>query len=362
MATIRDVAKMCGVSTATVSNVLNARSTKVSADTRRKVLRAVRALRYRPTPLEQSQRAILTNNLALVCGDLTTSPIITNHYLGRIFDGILEAAAFQRWSVTVFVERMWTDSGDAVRRSYDGRCDGVIALAPHRDCALVPDLVERGVPIVSVGTTVDLSGVSSVDIDNQEAGFELTRYLIEIGHRNIAYFGPSWTVASSLERCLGYRKAMHEANLHDGMGMFLSMPRTLVRTSCLEEEAEWPETRMVSGGADELARTAFAKAAIVPTAIICWNEEYARLVCCTLENPNPKFHFTTMRQPFHKIGVRAVEILITKILSPDVPDQSVRFKAQLVVRGSTRPLQNCIENHSRQDCIQQSVPMEVTHK
>ena len=356
MATIRDVARISGVSSATVSNVLNSRSESVSTDTRERVLAAVRKLHYRPTPLEKSQKSILTRNLALVCADLSGSPIKLNKYFGLIFDGVLEAAAFQTWSVTVFVERMWSDTGDAVRRSYDGRCDGVIMLAPSPNSELALNLVERGVPIVSVGTTFRRAGISSVDIDNEQASSDLTRHLAHLGHSRIAYYGPGWNVASSAERSTGYRNTMKELGLAQQSRIYLT-PTPEGAEDSGDQPRDLAEFREVPHGAEAFFRRAFESPEESPTAIICWNEATARQVVTALQSHGLRVpgevsvvgfddtqhstsaqpYLTTMRQPLHEIGMRAVDLLISRIIDPSLPDARVRFKAEIVARESTGP-------------------------
>src|SRR5271155_5596740 len=98
MATIREVAKACGVSTATVSHVLNGRYERVGEETRSRVLGKMREMGYRPPPMEERQKAIHTRNLGLLVEDLSYSPIFTNSYFAYVLDGILEAAGLQGWS------------------------------------------------------------------------------------------------------------------------------------------------------------------------------------------------------------------------------------------------------------------------
>jgi LacI family transcriptional regulator len=380
MATIRDVARLCGVSTATVSNVLNARPDAVSATTREKVLAAIRKLGYRPTALEHNQNAILTRNIVLVCGDLGPSPLVRNHYLNRIFDGILEGAAFKEWSVTVFVERMWTDSGDAVRRSYDGRCDGVVALAPPRDGTLVASLAERGVPVVSVGSTADLPGVSSVDIDNVAASAELTRHLLGLGHRRIAYFGRAWSLPSSFERYSGMHSVMERAGIADRAEAYLSVFSSRGGDETIAQLADWPYRHRITGGADEFVDLAFG-AEDSPSAVVCWNDELALEVVDALtrrsirvpehvsvvgfDDTHPDCAvrgITTMRQPLHTIGVRAVDMLIARIESNGLPDENVRFKAELIQRTSSGPpnsVSPALLFSTRSSAL---LPSEVMHK
>jgi LacI family transcriptional regulator len=126
MPTIRDVANHCGVSTATVSHVLNGRVDRVGSDTRDRVLAAVRALQYRLPAVELSSTQTRRRNIAIVCGEMSPQPVSKDHYFSRVLDGVLEATASRGYSLTIVFERMWVADGSSVRQSYDGHCDGAI--------------------------------------------------------------------------------------------------------------------------------------------------------------------------------------------------------------------------------------------
>ena len=75
------------------------------------------------------------------------------------------------------------------------------------------------------------------------------------------------------------------------------------------------------------------------------------VMLATFDDPEPaqsQIQFTTMRQPFRQIGMRAVDVLISRILEPELPDQNVRFRAELIVRGMISPSQDRAGNHSGQ--------------
>ncbi|HEY0866464.1 MAG TPA: LacI family DNA-binding transcriptional regulator [Fimbriimonas sp.] len=365
MASIRDVAKASGVSIATVSHVLNGRSTKVSDETRDRVLAAVRELRYRPTALEDRQRAILTKNIGFLTSDLATSPITRNAYFGLILNSVLETAALRGYSTTIFVERMWDDIGHAIRRSYDGRCDGVLLLAPSVDSDALRTLWERGTPLVSIGTTVNLPGVSLVDIDNETAAATLTRYLQNLGHRRIAFVGGSVVGTSALERARGYVGAMIEAGATDE-------EVCVVNTRGISDDANGVATSVeahrparhahryydVVGLGQAVARFVVESAMPDVTAFVCWNDGVAREVIAGLKRKGVRVPddvsivsfddsadatserpcLTTMRQPFHQIGKTAVGVLLDRILDPGQPAQAVRYMPEMIIRESAIPV------------------------
>jgi DNA-binding LacI/PurR family transcriptional regulator len=358
MPTIRDVARLSGVSIATVSHVLNNRSSKVGPQTRERVLAAVRELRYRPTAFEQKQKAVSTRNIAFIVEELADIGPLRDQYMGHVMDSVLQTAALNGFSVTFSVEKMWDARGNAVRRIFDGRCDGAIVVAPRKSSGLVATLWERGVPLVFVGSTPWLDSVSSVDIDNVEAGYQATRYLARQGHRRIAYIGAHAETMSSGERAEGYRLAMADFHGNEPVcALFTSVSSSseYQRSTGGRAHETLERADFVAGWADSAVRQLLEKAMPDVSAVICWNDDLGRQVIralralgksvpadisvvsfddfhnAMLEPP----HLTTFRQPLDQIGKTAVMLLLDSLTEPRKAPQNVRFSPDLIVREST---------------------------
>jgi LacI family transcriptional regulator len=339
MPTIREVAKAAGVSTATVSNVLHGRSARVSAETRDKVFSAVRTLKYRPTPFEQDQGAILTHNIGLMITDLTTDGMAGFDYQRKTLDGVLGAAALKGWSVTIFVERMWYDVGLAVRRSYDGRCDGLISVSPQPGNEVVEALQERGTPLVLVGSTPWLPDISSVDIDNFAVGETAARHLFQLGHRRLAYYGDGWESVSG----------------HERRQSFFATARTL---GVPESDLHW--IQRVDEDGETVGRRAWADILSEdprPTGIFCWNDGFARELLGAAPAAGVRIPddasvigvddgagsdtcvppLTTFRNPVEILGKRAANMLIDRLTTGRDVAENVRYVPDFVVRASTGP-------------------------
>jgi DNA-binding LacI/PurR family transcriptional regulator len=340
MASIRDVAKFAGVSTATVSNVLNGRSDRVSSDTRERVLAAVRQLKYRPTPLEHKQKAILTQNIGVVVPDLTEGPLVRHGYFRNVLDGVLETAALRAWSVTIFVQRMWDDVGNAVRRSYDGRCDGLILVAPQPGNEVVQTLQERGTPLVLVGSTPWLSNVSSVDLDNFAVGSQAARRLIALNHRRLAYLRYGYEQISSVERGEGFFREARQAGIADEDVLSIAVTHR----------------NMAELDGENIVRQLLAMPD-PPTGLFCWHDglglkvsnELARFgfrvpeqfsilsVDDAPEALEARPHLTSVKNPLHEIGKRAAKMLIDKLVEGGDAAEIVRFAPEWTVRESAGP-------------------------
>jgi DNA-binding LacI/PurR family transcriptional regulator len=336
MASIRDVANLSGVSTATVSHVLNGRNDRVGSETSERVLAAVRQLGYRPTALEDRQKAILSRNIAIMTTDLTKRPLLTSGYFAGVLDGVLESAMLRGWSVTIFVENMWGDVGLAARRSYDGRCDGLIMVAPASDCEIVPVMRDRGSPLVLVGTTADSPGVSSVDADNVAIGGHAAKHLLALGHRSFAFAGKIDVIRSSIEREQGFREALFAAGIPESSYVSLTCDR--------KEQNDILATQFMS-----------IPVAQRPTAILCWHDGLAARFSAWAQgegirvpedlsiigvNDGPEClesepRLSTFHQNLPVLGRRAATLLIDRIEDPNLPDEVVRFQPKLIIREST---------------------------
>src|SRR5207302_1740465 len=99
----------------------------------------------------------------------------------------------------------------------DGRCDGVLVIVPPVDCELTGVLLQRKMPFVLVNARDPSGQASSVDVDNVAAAFEMTDYLLQLGHRRIAFIHEEneWAFAFVRERREGYRRAMAARGLYD---------------------------------------------------------------------------------------------------------------------------------------------------
>ncbi len=180
-ATRADVAKMAGVSTATVSYVLNG-SRNMSEKTRKLVLDAVEALNYKPDMIARSMTKNETKQLSLMIND------ITNPFYGEIVMGF-EAAAIEK-GYFVNVCTGYKDINDYFDNYIARRIDGVFVAAMPQKFNLnkLYDLTDNGVKVVVSGNTeVDLRKVSSIECDYLKAMEMAIAHLQGLGHRRIAY-------------------------------------------------------------------------------------------------------------------------------------------------------------------------------
>lgn len=205
-ATVRDVAKLAGVSPKTVSNVVNG-EVPVSPQTRLKVEVALSELDYVPNLSARGLRNGRTGVIALALPNLRTA------YSAEMEQFIVNAAARRGWSVQIEDTGIADGAREAglLNQARAHLIDGLI-LNPVR---LETSAVQRGVslpPVVLIGE-VDQPIADHVWIDNVAASRALTRLLLESGHRRIAALGVMDSASSRL-RETGYRQALTQSGLN----------------------------------------------------------------------------------------------------------------------------------------------------
>jgi LacI family transcriptional regulator len=343
MATIKDVAQRSGVSTATVSYILNSRNVAITAETRERVLQAMRELNYRPQGARLPRSGKQTSTIGVIFpgfgGHLVEQP-----YYNHLLDGILFVATEREWNALLFRRKNWDDAHKNLRHYCDGSCDGLILIGPSPTGNLVEALKERGIPFVLINTGTQEPDISCVDIDNEAAAAEVTRYLIAQGHCRIAMLPGEGFHDSSKLRLLGFQRALAEAGLvcredwvlPGGYSEGSGYERTLALLEAETLAAERPTVLFCSNDLIALgAYRALAERQLsVPgdMSVIGMDDQ---AFAATLEPP-----LTTLRQPLQQIGERAVQILLSQIDEGPLKNRTIRkefIPVEMIRRGSVAP-------------------------
>lgn len=202
--TIRDVARRAGVSSMTVSRVINGEK-NVRAATREAVLTAVRQLNYQPNPLARS----LAGGELIRIGLLYSNPSAA--YLSEFLVGSLEQAS--RSNIQLTVEKCDAEGGEkaAAEKLVAMGMDGVILPPPLCDSeTAVRVLAATQTPVVAVATGRPPPDACGVRIDDYEAARAMTRHIAGLGHRRIGFIKGHPNQTASRQRYEGYRAALEE--------------------------------------------------------------------------------------------------------------------------------------------------------
>lgn len=207
MSTIRDVARRAGVSTMTVSRVINS-SGYTSQETRARVERAVAELGYVPNALARHLRSKRTKTVALVLADLT------NPFFTTIARGVEDVAADHDFAV-MFCNTDDSESEEIeyLRMLIQRQIDGVLLVPASSSGASLRLLRSHRVPVVVVDRRVHSPLVDEIRSDSEGGAYQLVRHLIGLGHRRIAMLSGSRSISTSVDRVSGYRRALTEAGI-----------------------------------------------------------------------------------------------------------------------------------------------------
>lgn len=209
--TIKDIAKMCGVSITTVSRTINGRAQGVGAETRQRILDAVEQSGYQPNQIARSMITKKTNTMALVIPD------VCNPFFAELARGVGDACAEAGYHLFLCN----TDSSaqqevGQVQFLRERLVDGIILTTQNavEENDFIRDFIAQDYPFVLVERYV--KGVEcplQVTLDNRGGIELLVDHLVEQGHRRIAYVnGPQQAVNAAL-RYEGYRRALERHHL-----------------------------------------------------------------------------------------------------------------------------------------------------
>ena len=338
--TIKDVAQACGVSLMTVSHVINDKPGKASAETRDRILKAMRELDYQPSAIARGLTRRKMDTIGVVFYTHSTTPLVTAAYFGDILGGLLHTAMLARQSITLFTEVNCTDPTENLSTYCDGRCDGLIFAGPPSSDEMVAVLRRKHTPFVFLGDLPPASDVSCVDVDNVASAVRAVEFLMGQGHRRIAFLGGDPEVTSSRQREQGYRQALSSAALAADGGLILPGRYS-------SESGHQRTLRLMQN----LASQDFEEA---PTALFCANDEIAVGAMSALSDLGLRVPedvsiigfddssaasavrpaLTTIRQPFQELARHAVELLLAQIQNRDIVEERILLPTSLVVRDT----------------------------
>jgi len=250
---IKDVAAAAGVSTTTVSHILNeVEGKRINAETRERVLEMAARLGYAPNGIARGLRLRRSNTIGFVSDHIATTP-----FAGRIILGAQEAAAKQGLLLLVLNTGGDRDlESSEIELLLQRQVEGVLYAAMSHRILPVPGEL-RGVPTVLLDAQPDDLSVPAVIPDEVDGGYTAVRELINHGHRRIAFATNTEDIPATHGRLEGYRRALAEAGI--------PLEPALVT-------AEFCDT---IGGYAASRRLLDVAAEVRPTALFCFNDRMA---------------------------------------------------------------------------------------
>lgn len=327
LATISEVARLAGVSVATVSRVINDPKI-VTNKTRLKVEAVINELNYEPNALGRNLRTAQSRLI------LTLIPSIENPFYTEIINGIEDTALEHGYNILLCE----TDSNPKREASYfnlvkNRLADGVISMDPTVDKEELLSLANR-YPVVQCSEYDEDGTISYVTINNELAAYHAVKHLIKMGHRKIALINSHEIFLYARERRHGYEKALKEFNIPINSNWIINTDnlkfeegqRAMQNLLKLEERptAVFAVSDILAIGALKEINT---NGLHVPNdmAIVGFDKiSFSNMTHPTL---------TTISQPRYRMGTLSASMLIDKIKGNTV--DSIVLDHELVIREST---------------------------
>jgi LacI family transcriptional regulator len=330
MATVRDVAKLAGVSPITVSRVIN-NAGYISEETRKRVEEAIHLLGYVPNTLARSLRLRQTNTLALVLTD------ITNPFWTTVVRGVEDAASDAGFNVILCN----TDESEVEQEKYlnvllQKRVDGVLLVPVRCNRETVQIIQSQNVPLVVLDRHIPGVEVDSVRCDSEGGAYALIRLLIARGHRKIAMLSGPQGVSSADDRVAGYKRAFSYAGLNHPdelifYGEFNQQSGYEMAQKALALEprptAIFAGNNFITMGAFKAVRDAGLK---VPDnfALVGFDDLPVELIIDPF--------FTVAAQPAYEMGKQATELMLARVAGrAPAACQEIILPIEIIVRRSS---------------------------
>jgi DNA-binding LacI/PurR family transcriptional regulator len=331
---IKDIAKVAGVSHSTVSRALGD-SPLVSTDTKERIKLLAQEMGYSPDAQARSLVMGRTQTIGLV---VTT---ITDPFIAEIVQAIENTAHTHGYSVILASSHADREREiAAVEMLRSKRVDGVIVTSSRVGALYQDHLDSLAVPVVLLNNHSEQRGsyTFSINVDNRRGGYGATRHLLDLGHRRVAYVRGAVERSADLMRFEGYRQALSDVGV--------SFDPALVV----------PGTGRVGGG--ERALPLLLKASKRPTAVFCYNDMTAMGLLRAARQMNVSIPgdlavvgfddiplasyvepaLTTIAQPMGEMGQWATEMVLALVLQRGQSSETmsnVVVQGELIVRGSS---------------------------
>jgi len=205
--TIKEVAKLAGVSPSTVSRVISD-SSRISDVTKKNVRKVMGELGYHPNAIARSLVNRSTSTIGIVMPQSPQKAFL-NPFFPQALSGISAAAHEADYCILLSTGSSEEEQEESIKSIImGGRVDGVILMYSSADNATLEIIKEMKIPAVIIGKPIDTEGILYVDNDNVDASYKVTKRLIEKGHKKIAFLSGSFKYVVSLDRLDGYRSAL----------------------------------------------------------------------------------------------------------------------------------------------------------
>lgn len=330
--TIKDIAKIAGVSTMTVSRVIN-NEKYVKTETKDRVLKLILEYGYEPNFFAKSLKSRKSKTIGLIIGD------IENPYYSRLAKGVIDVAESSDYNVIVCNSKYKAELSERyINMLIKKGVDGVLIATVDVFSELINKLNKRDIPFVLITRKLDLPGINYITADDYLGGRIAAEYLISLGHKKI-FFLKAANVWGSNERIRAFTDVLKENSIYYDESYFSDYLENLDQSynttkKFLTEDKNKNFTAII-GGNDFLAIGAME--AIIESGLNI-PEDISLIGYDNLNITSIlKVSLTTVQQPKLRFGELATKRIIQMIENHEETKknpQKLVIKPELVIRKS----------------------------
>lgn len=343
MITLKEIAKKCSVSIATVSNILNGKS-NVSEETRQRVLKVVQETGFKPNYMARRLRASKTQSIGIIIDDLTefSSPQIIDGIMSYLeqhqYKAILENLRFySKWGTSWYNNNDYEHSVVAAINEFLAiKVDAIIYVAGHaRNINCIPK--NMTIPFVISYAFTDIPGISTVEIDDVQSSYNMINHLYENGHKKIAIIAGAKDNIHTERRLEGIKKAFAEKNIE--------FNEKMIYYGNWKNQSGYEGCKFLAQAHNDF------------TAVFCFNDIMAagaydylngsselknKISVVGFDNRTVsqylKPSLTTMEIPLYDIGTKSAEIILNQIDNNEIEQHNYFIPCNLIIRDSVKKI------------------------
>ena len=342
MITIKDMAEMLGISTTTVSNVIHGKTSEVSQKTVERVEKILEEYEYVPNisarSLTQNSSKII--GVAFKCRKDKYINLFTDPFFGELIGALEAEIRAQGYFMMTYTSN---DISEIIRNVLTWNVDGLILVGMlHDDFIRIKSRYKNPTVLIDSYAPREIMNYVNVGLEDEEGAYAITRYLLKMGHRKIAFLADNME-GVDYTRYLGYQRALAESGLEmEEENLLIFHPGTVERESSLRELYYRCKNY---------------------TAFMCCSDYYAVLLMNYFMDRGIKIPedlsitgfdnnlmsrvvrpaLTTVGQDVTKKGRLAVECLLKMIQGTELTEWDVKLPTELVIRDSVRAVGTAAE-------------------
>lgn len=325
---LKDIAEICGVSIATVSKVVNGKTSDIGAETIERIEAVLKEYNYIPNGLARSMKTNRSYSIGLIIPD------VRNPFFTEIARGA-EDMAYKN-GYTLFLSNSDDDFNKEkkyIQSHLEKRVDGILLIGSHERLEEEEKNMNLDIPIVTIDRPSSYrSIVGEVSTDNYLGAKEAAQYLLELGHSKFLYVGGSPLNTTNCERKHGLLDSIQNENNNvlvdvvDGSFTFEHGYDSIMNLQAIPYTAIFCANDMIAFG---VIKALSDKGLQVPEDISVVGVD--DITFARTSNPS----LTTVRQPSYELGQLGAQMLIKSITHNKSKQNNLVLKQELVIRSST---------------------------